>query len=60
MQIQTTNYSLYDVIRMKKKEFIMILLSFTPSDMIFEPILMPTVILAILSQKSYSYLTFLT
>ena len=55
MQIQTTKlYRLYDVIRIKKK-------GFTPSDMNFKTILMPKGILAkILSQKSYSYLTFLT
>ena len=35
----------YDVIRMKKKEFILILLSFTPSDMNFKTIWMPKVIL---------------
>ena len=56
-----TKYGLYDVIRIKKKEFVLILQSFTPSDMNFKTILMPKVILAeILSQKSLSYLTFLT
>ena len=44
-QIETTKYGLYDVMRIKKKEFI----------------LTPTVIWAkFLSQRSYSYITFLT
>ena len=45
-QIQTTKYGLYDMIPTKKKEFILILLPFTPSDMNFKTILRPKVILA--------------
>ena len=39
-------YGLKDEIRIKKNEVIMILYSFTPSDMSFQTILMPKVILA--------------
>ena len=40
------DYDLYDMIRIKKKEFILILSSFKPSDMNFQ-----TILAKILSQK---------
>ena len=45
MRIQTKKYGLYDVIRIKKKEFILMLRSFTPYDINFKTILMPKGIL---------------
>ena len=39
--IQTIEYDLKDTIRINKNEFIMILYSFTPSDMNFQRIFMP-------------------
>ena len=58
-QMQTTKYGLYDMIWLKRKEFILILY-FTPSDMNFQTILMSQVILAkILSRKSWSLRTIL-
>ena len=61
MQIKTTKDGLYDVIRIKNKEFsILIINSFSPSDMNLKTILMPKVILAKnLSQKTDSYRTIL-
>ena len=60
MQIRTIKYGLYDMIRLKNKEFIMILYSFTPNDMNVQTILMPRVILAkFSSQKSWSLETIL-
>ena len=54
-QIQTINHGLYDMIRIKSKELLFILYSFTPSDINFQSILMPKVILAqFLSQKLVS------
>ena len=50
--MQMTKYGLYDVIRIKKKESMLILQSFTSSDINFKTFFMPKVILAkILSQK---------
>ena len=62
MQIQRTKYGAFDVIQIKKKEYIIILEPFSTPDMTFKTILMPKVILEkCLSQKKiYSYLTFLT
>ena len=64
-QIQTIKYGLHDTKRIKMKQVTVILYSFTctPSDMNFQPILMPKVILAkILSKKStqfdHSYLKY--
>ena len=45
-QIQTLEYGLNDAKRIKKKQVTLILYSFTPSDMNFQTILMPKVILA--------------
>ena len=63
-QIQTIEYGLNDTIQIKKKQVILILYSFAPSapsDMNFQTILMPKVILAkFLSQKIYSLVTFLS
>ena len=61
LQIQPTKYGLYDAIRIKKKELILIIWSYTPSDMNVETILMPKLILTQKnSQKSDSYLKFLS
>ena len=50
-----------DTKRIKKKQVTLILYSFTPSDMNFQTILMPKVILAkFLSQKIYSLGPFLS
>ena len=59
--IQTIEYGLNDMKRIKKKQVTLILYSFTPSDMNFQTILMPKVILAkFLSQKIYSLGPFLS
>ena len=51
-QVQTTKYGLYDVIGIKKKKIILILKSFTLSDMNFDTIYMSEAIMAkFLSQK---------
>ena len=54
-------YGLNDIKRIKKKQVALILYSFTPSELNFQAILMPKVILAkILSQKSGQVETFLS
>ena len=54
-QIQTIKYGHNDTKRIKKKQVTLILYSFTPSDINFQMILLPKVILAkLLSQKIYS------
>ena len=53
-------YGLNDTKRIKKKQVTLILYSFTPSDMNFQTMLMPKVILAkFLSHKIYSLGPFL-
>ena len=60
-QIQTIIYGLNDAKRTKKKQITLILDSFIPSDMNFQTILMPNVILAkILWQNIYSVGPFLS
>ena len=52
-QIQTINYGLNDTKRIKKKQVILILYSFAHSDMNFQTVLLPKVILAKqISQKN--------
>ena len=61
-QIQTTKYGLYDMVRIKKYlyRYCTHLHRFTPSDLNFQTILMPKVILAKkLSQNSWSFGTIL-
>ena len=60
-QIQTIEYGLNDAKWIKKKEFTLILYSFTPSDMNFQTFLLPKVILVEkFSQKIYSLRPFLS
>ena len=59
-QIQTLEYGLDDAMRIKKKDFVLIENSFTPSDMNFQTIWMPKVILTkIWSRNSWSLATIL-
>ena len=56
--VQVSNFLWKTQIQIKKKEVTLILYSFTPSDMNFQAILMPKVILGkFLSQKIYSLTT---
>ena len=60
-QIQTTEYVHDDTKSIKDNQVILILYSFTPTDMNFQTILMPKLILAkFLSQKIYSLGPFLS